>query len=298
MLPALLLVVIAGAALAWLWLTREHRDRVWKWAWLVPVVAVVALVALVATDLYLQKVVSHLLLPVGLLWSALIVLTAMALVARRWRDGAVLGGLLLLFTLSGNVWFGTWLVGRLEREVLPAKRVADLPLFDAVFVLGGGSDLQPDGSPQLGSVAGDRIAYAARLYLAGKANTLVASGLGLPGDDRNLAAETHALWRGFGVDDRAIIVVAKGLITRDEIALYLDLARRHGWRRIGLVSSAWHLPRALALCRAVGLEVTPLPCNALSRPFPAWFLYLVPQDRGFSRVQIGMWELIGRAVGR
>ena len=297
MLPALLLVAIAGAALAWLWLTRDRKDRLWAWAWLVPLVALIALLALVATDLHLQKVVAHLIMPAGLVWSALIVLTAMALVARRWRDGAVLAGLLVAYTLAGNVWFGCWLVGTIEREVLPAKRVDELPLFDAVFVLGGGTDLQPDGAPQFGG-GGDRIAYAARLYLAGKANVLVASGLSLPGDDRNLAAETHALWRGFGVDQRAIEVVNKGLITRDEIGLYQELAAKRGWRRIGLVSSAWHLPRALALCRAIGLAVTPLPCDARSRPFPAWFVYLIPQDRGFSRVQIGAWEWIGRMVGR
>ncbi len=298
MLPALLLVVIAGAALAWLWLTRDKKDRIWAWAWTVPAVAVIALLALVATDLYLQKVVAHLLMPAGLVWSALIVLTTMALVARRWRDGAVLSALLLAYTLAGNVWLGCWLVDTLERQVLPAKRVEELPLFDAVCVLGGGTDLQPDGTPQFGAGGGDRIAHAARLYLAGKANVLVCSGLSLPGDDRNLAVETHKLWQGFAVDAGAIVVVGRGLITRDEIGIYKELVAKHGWRRLGLVTSAWHLPRALALCRAIGLEVTPLPCDARSRAFPAWFLYLIPQDKGFSRVQIGAWEWIGRLVGR
>ena len=298
MLPALLLMAIAGAALAWLWLTRDRKDRIWWWAWAVPVVAVIAVLALVASDLYLQKVVSQLIMPAGLLWSALVVLTVMTLVARRWRDSAVLAALLMAYTLAGNVWLGCWLVGTIERQVLPTKRLDELPLFDAVCVLGGGTDLQPDGTPQLGAGGGDRIAYAARLYLAGKANVLVASGLSLPGDDRNLAVETHALWRGFGVDEGAIEVVGKGLITRDEIMIYQALAKQRGWRRVALVSSAWHLPRALAACRRIGFEVTPLPCDSRSRGFPIWFLYLIPQDKGFSRIQIGTWEWIGRLVGR
>lgn len=297
MLPALLLVAIAAAALVWLRLTRDRKDRVWMWAWTVPAVAALALVGLIATDLYLQKVVAHLLMPAGLLWTALIVITGAALVARRWRDAAVVGALLALYTLAGNAWLGAWLIGTLERQVLPARRIQELPLFDAVCVLGGGTALQPDGTPQFGS-AGDRLGYAARLYLAGKANALVASGLSLPGDDRNLAVETRALWRDFGVQDGAIEVIGKGLVTRDEIALYRDLARARGWRRLGLVTSAWHLPRALALCRAAGLEVTPLPCDARSRGFPPWFLYLIPQDKGFAKVQLGAWEWIGRAVGR
>ena len=297
MLPALLLIAIAAAALAWLKLTSDRRDRIWAWAWSVPVVAMIALGALVWSDLYLQKVVAHLLMPAGLLWCALIVLTALALLARRWRDGGIVAGLLVVYTLAGNAWLGAWLVGTLERQVLPAKRVQELPLFDAVFVLGGGTALQPDGEPQFGG-AGDRIAHAAELYFAGKANVLVASGRGLPGDDRDLAVETHALWRGFHVDPGAIEVHGKGMITREEIALYQELAAKRSWRRLGLVSSAWHLPRALALCRAVGLEVTPLPCDARSRSFPAWFLFLIPQDKGFDLVHLGAWEWIGRVVGR
>jgi uncharacterized SAM-binding protein YcdF (DUF218 family) len=130
---------------------------------------------------------------------------------------------------------------------------------------------------------------------------LVASGLsrdGLQGI-RNAGEETRTLWRDLGIPDRAILVVEDPCwITRDEISAYRRLQDRFGWKHLGLVSSASHLPRAMVLARKAGLAVTPLGANGRGRAQAFQLQSLVPQAGGFLDVNRACWEYLGRWVGR
>jgi uncharacterized SAM-binding protein YcdF (DUF218 family) len=300
MLPVLLLLAIASAAGIWLWLHRERRGPLWRWAWLVPVAALAVLAVLVGSDadlrLYLQKVGGMLLMPAGLCWLLLLGLTAAALLAGRWWSAGLACAAWLLYTASGSIWLGTALLASLEGQVLPGPDLATVEPFDAVFVLGGGTERMPDGSPSLGE-AGDRVLIAARLHLAGKAPVLVTGGSSIDGA-RDLGSEVRSLWRGVGVSDSAVVLEPLPRITRDEIARYHALAQERGWKRVGVISSAWHLPRVLDHCRRLGWTVVAIPGDARSRPYPTQFLYFIPQSRGFDYVQTACWERLGRLIGR
>jgi uncharacterized SAM-binding protein YcdF (DUF218 family) len=205
----------------------------------------------------------------------------------------------VLFTLSGNPWLGDALIASLERRIPPVDLQGAQP-FDAVCVLGGGTDTSDADGPSLGD-GGDRLALAARLWHAGKARMLVVSGNSIAGmeRERDLAEEAIQLLRGVGVDPRAIMrLPTRAVNTTQEIAGYAALAREHQWRRVGLASSAWHLPRALRLCRAVDLAVVPLGADRRGR-FRGWSPYwLIPQEHGFKRVQQACWEYLGMLAGR
>jgi uncharacterized SAM-binding protein YcdF (DUF218 family) len=247
----------------------------------------------------LQKTLALLLMPVGLLW--LLLLLACRLCFRRGQKalGAFLLALALLYACAGNLHLGALLMARLESSV-PAVNPAAAGPFDAVFVLGGGSEEDPFGRPELGR-SGDRIHLAARLWHLGRTRLLVASGMGrgsLRGA-RNGGEETRVLWRELGVPDSAILVVSEPCwVTRDEIAAYRGLQQRHGWKRMALVSSAAHLPRAMALARRAGLEVVPLGADWRGRSLAFQLQDLVPQADGFMDVQRACWEYLGRWVGR
>ena len=157
-------------------------------------------------------------------------------------------------------------------------------------MLGGGSGVTPTGDAQLGA-SGDRIRLAAALYRAGRTDLLVASGSGF--DDRNLAAETFDLWREMGVPAGAIRQLPEALNTGQEVALYAELIRQEGWGHVGLVTSARHMRRALALSASHGLEIDPLPADFRSNTLPPSFLVLIPQARGFDVVAIACWEYLG-----
>ena len=246
----------------------------------------------------LQKFIGYLLMPAGLVWMGLLGMAIWSWRKRLRGFRLALTGLFMVYTLAGNYWLGEALIGSLER------RIPDLPVntapLDAVFVLGGGSELDRGLSPEL-SESGDRIAAAARLWHAGRVRTLVCSGASDDGPQtvRNLGEETRALWRGMGIPDEAIFVVPEACRnTRQEIAADQRLQVLRGWRRVGLLSSAWHLPRALTLAQRAGLNATPIPSDVRNRSRRYQIWHLVPQHRGFALVELASWEYLGRWTGR
>ena len=251
------------------------------------------------TFLELQKTLAHLVMPAGLLW--LLLLAAGLLLLRRRQRGAAACGFLAwaLLGVAGNYYVGSALLGRLERTIPPVDLAAVEP-FDAVFVLGGGTEVDPTGGPML-ATSGDRVATAARLWHLGKAKCLVASGVSLDGPEgfHDGGQETRALWLSLGVPDSAILVVEEPCwITRDEIKAYRRLQARHHWTRMALVSSAWHLPRALALARKEGLAFTPVGSDWRGRAYRIQLRRLVPMGEGLARTDAACWEFVGRLVGR
>lgn len=246
-----------------------------------------------------EKTLALLLMPAGLVWLLLLALAALCL-RRRLRGPAALAlAAVLVYTLAGNARVARMLAGSLERRV-PVLDLAALEPLDAVWVLGGGTEQDPAGRPQLGS-SGDRVFLAARLWHAGKARLLVASGVARNGVGgfRDGGQETRALWRAVGVPDAAILAVPEPCWnTRDEIRACARLQAQFGWRRIGLVSSAAHLPRALALAARAGLDCVPLGADRLDRPRRFQPQDLVPQADAFETTQRACWEYLGRWSGR
>lgn len=246
----------------------------------------------------LTKLFGMLLMPLGLIWLGLWAAAFWAFRRRARGLGLALMGLAVALALAGNVQVGHALVGRLESEVQAYG--ADEPPLEAVFVLGGGSQVNAQGRPALGD-SGDRIAEAARLWHAERVKILVASGASSEGGSgrRDLGEETRELWKGMGIPDAAIRVIGEPcIITRDEVRAYRRLKAKEGWQRVGLLSSALHLPRAMALARREGLAAIPVASDRLGRVprFQLW--HLVPQSDGLCETQRACWEWLGRRMGR
>jgi uncharacterized SAM-binding protein YcdF (DUF218 family) len=302
MLAALQLAAIAASAAAVIRTAELRRDRSRRfWLSLAGALLGLGAVAVLARlDLVCAKIIALVMMPAGLLWLLLAVGAVQA-----WRRGSralagVCAGLFLLHSLAGSVYLGSALLALLERG-LPRVAVQQLAAFDAVCILGGGTVEDADGNGELGD-AGDRIAVAATLYHAGKAPLVVASGSRIRAIDngaRNLADETAALLSGLGVPPERIIRLASGPEnTAQEVAAYGQLIAERGWKRVGLISSAWHLPRALRLCARIGLAMVPIPADHRDRmPDPSCF-WLVPQQEGFAKVHLACWEMLGGLLSR
>jgi uncharacterized SAM-binding protein YcdF (DUF218 family) len=247
----------------------------------------------------LAKAAGHLLMPAGLLWLTLLASAGLLLRRRQWAAGALVVLSAILFAAAGNFYAGSAMMAGLERRIPPLELERAQP-FDAVFVLGGGTDLDPWGRPILGE-AGDRVAAAARLWHAGKARLLVASGSGLDAvtGPRDLGAETRTIWLGMGVPRDAILVVERPCLnTRQEIQAYRELQDRRHFKRMALVSSASHLPRALALAEKAGLAFTPVGADWRGRSHAFQVQRLVPAGDGFLLTQRACWEHLGRFLGK
>jgi len=245
-----------------------------------------------------QKMLAHLIMPPGLIWLGLIALVA-ALVRRRQRGPSLLAAaVLLLYSLGGNVLLGTLGLISLQSE-LPLVDWTQGEPFDAVLVLGGGTKPQP--APARFGLAGpgDRVLLGARLYRRGRVQTLVCSGRGVPGlSDEDLTEATSVIWQELGVDAAHIERLRTPFNTKQELQALQKLIAERGWRRVGLLSSGYHLPRAMAQARRLGLELVPLRADEFIGPDRLTALSVVPQRGGFARTQAVVWEHLGRALGR
>jgi len=295
---ALIALTLAVVRIHGQWRSRQHRTRGWFLAWLPPLGFLGAVAWAVAIDVPTHKMVFGLVMPAGLLLIGLIALTLW--LWSRQRTGALMAGALALgFMVLGNVWFSAWLMGRLQNSI-PQDDPLKRPTYDAVLVLGGGSSADLAGNPSFGT-SGDRIAVAARLWLAGRVRVLVASGSAIPEltGPRDLAADTVTLWQSLGVPEEAMIAAPGPRTTSEEMRVYAELIRSHGWQRVGLVTSAWHLPRALRLARKNGLDLDPIAADWKGSSQEGWAAYnLVPRESALLDTRLAAWELLGAALGR
>lgn len=245
---------------------------------------------------HLSKTLGTLVMPAGLLWIAGIAVVA-AQLARRDRSGAaVTAGLWVIYTLVGSPLVGLMLVAPLERDAHSVDPFAST--YDAVVVLGGGTATH--GRYHYLGHSGDRVMLGARLWHTDRTTTLIATGAT---DTKaraahNSAAVTAAIWESLGIPSEAIIQIAWPTNTQQELAAIAALKRQHGWHRVGLVTSARHLPRALAHARREGIQLVPLPADFASAGRVDGLLALVPNGRGFALVHTAAWEHIGRFAGK
>jgi uncharacterized SAM-binding protein YcdF (DUF218 family) len=255
--------------------------------------ALVVLLVIVSGDaLIAKKVIAHLLMPAGLLWMVLLLAAMWPGLARTTR--VAIFGFFTAYSLAGSPYAGVWLLRTLERPFYELEQPAE-PL-DALVVLGGGTAMSPGGRPALGN-HGDRITRPAVLFSEGLVGTLITTGRSVTEDgaDRLLSRETSLLWQALGIPAGRIIEVSEPRNTSEELAAVAKLAGEHPeWKRIGLGTSASHLPRALDEAKAQGLEMIPVPSDFRSGPMIFSPMYLVPQGRGFRDVQSAMWEFLGR----
>jgi uncharacterized SAM-binding protein YcdF (DUF218 family) len=252
---------------------------------------------LVRSDLILQKLAGRLIMPAGLLWVALGCAASAAWLRRRTRPAVIWTLVMAGYTAVGSPLVAALLMGHIESSV-PIYDIDSGPSFDAVFVLGGGSE-QGRTRVQLGT-SGDRLILGALLYHRGKTPVLVTSGRSISGSGppRDLSAETATLWKQLGVPSDAIIQVPEPVNTSQEMAAYQRLITEKGWTRLGLVSSAYHMPRALGLAARHGLSMTPIPADYRGHAVPPPALALLPYGPAFQQINVVSWELVGRWVGR
>jgi len=221
----------------------------------------------------------------------------------RLRRAALILALLVL-GVGGNRWVAAGLARSLEWRCLPP---AELPVVDAIVLLGGGTSPQTPPRPMVElDSAGDRVLYAAELYRQGKAPWIISSGGSLDwSSNRRPPDEDMAdllVW--MGVPRPAILIQPRSRNTHEDALYSAEILRQRGLKRILLVTSAWHMPRSLALFQAQGLDVTPAPTdftvtwqeqNAAPADWRNWALNLFPSVENLSlttkmlREYIGLW---------
>ncbi|MEH6552214.1 MAG: YdcF family protein [Pseudomonadales bacterium] len=217
----------------------------------------------------LDKVVISVISPLG---SALLGFLVAFLLARVGFKR--LGRLLAVFSfLWLYIWStpvaSSWILAYVESQYALVE-FDDIPVADAAVVLGGGvvatgfseSTLQ---DINLGNSA-DRVWYASRLYHAGKVKRLILTG-GTPlgGGGLSEAEAMQVFAQSLGVPSVHIHLESASNNTRENAHFTGDIIREHHYRRVLLVTSAFHMGRAIGRFDALGLdsglELIPVPTD-------------------------------------
>jgi uncharacterized SAM-binding protein YcdF (DUF218 family) len=214
----------------------------------------------------LKKFIAFWAMPLPLCVTLIAAGLLLCLSSRRLRTGRrlAIAGLALLMLFSNHT-VSRWLVRPLETryaaipELRPgAPLPASLAACRFVVVLGGGNGHSPDVAAlaELSPSALARIAEAVRLLRVLPEAKLVVSGPAVRGHPAHATVLARAA-ESLGIDASRVVLIDRARDTEDEAA---NVRERLGSARFALVTSAWHMPRAMALFRHAGLA--PLPCPA------------------------------------
>ena len=246
----------------------------------------------------LSKFVIALISPLGasLFLGAVAVLFALS----KWRRFSLLLGLLALGWLW--VWSLPVASDRLRATLegqFPPVTMSALQEAGAIVVLGGGVTPPSMGGdmPNLEGGA-DRVWFGARLFHAGKAPLVVLSGGSDPEYSAYSEAESMArVMVSLGVGRDALLLEDASRNTSQNAVFTAALLEGREIERIVLVTSALHMPRAVARFEAEGLSVFPAATDHEVMVRPGWQRWL-PSTRALDGSARAMKEWVGLWVGR
>ena len=215
------------------------------------------------------------------------------------RSGAVVlvGGILVLWIPATPVT-SDWLQGTLESRY-PPRPVAATPSAGAIVVLGGsvGAPRPPRVHPDLQD-ASDRVWHAARLYHAGKAPLIIASGGALPWRDRQYseASVIQTLLESWGVPPDSVLLESGSANTYQNATNTATLIGKKGIDRVLLVTSALHMRRALATFREAGIRARPAATDYQVIDTRRTALDIVPSAEALAGSTAAIREYVGYLV--
>lgn len=246
-----------------------------------------------------EKALTRVAMPVGIVWLGLSALLLRSLALKRWLDGVAAGTLTCLLWGGSNGLVADRLTAQLESRYPPFQPELEEPL-DYLVVLGGGTREGPHRA-QAG-FAGDRILLGAQLFLSGAAKRLVTTGQSrekLGGAQRGPAEQTVEIWETLGVPKEAIEALP-GRNTAEEIdAIAAKMEGPWAGKRVGLLTSALHLPRAMRLAKARGASpLIPIPADFSSVRHGYSVVDVLPSAEALWQSTRCVHEMLARLVSR
>jgi uncharacterized SAM-binding protein YcdF (DUF218 family) len=227
-----------------------------------------------------------------------LILAGLVLAARKrtYRFGVGLAtASTALLLVAGLSPVANWVIEPLENR-FPTYGDDGRPIA-GVIVLGGG--VQADESFSRGQVtlneAGERVialADLARRYPAAK--ILFSGGSNTPFEGDRVEADAVAHFAPMlGIPSERILIEAASLTTRENAVFSRDVLKPKPGERWLLVTSAWHMPRAVGCFRQVGFEVVPYPVDfRTSGPQDRWKFFAFTAD-GLRRLDLATKEWAG-----
>ena len=248
---------------------------------------------------YFAKIGGFLLQPSNFLLG-LVLIGLLASLRSSWRRPALrfvwLGALGL--AVCGFSPAANWLIQPLEDRFSRPDSVAG---FDGIVVLGGAVDTIVTGvrGDTALTMSAERITITARLaQLLPEALVVHTGGQGIIVSDQATEAEGAArLFADFGISPDRIILEDASRNTWENAVLAKQLVKPEPGQRWLLVTSAYHMPRAMGVFEAAGWTgVTAYPVDYRTRGAQDRSLGFGGASKGLRRFDIAFREWVGLAV--
>ena len=245
----------------------------------------------------LKKLITPFLLPPGLFIVVLMLIGAWSLRRRNaaavWA-AAFTAALIWILSISPAA---DLLIQGLEADLTVPSDIQG----DVILMLGGSvHDRSPDytgrGAPGEGTM--ERMVTALRLHRR-LGIPIVVSGGKVYATGGAIAEITKRFLVDLGVKPQAVILEDRSRDTYENALFCRNICRRYGFTRPILVTSGYHMKRALLCFKKVGLNVTPMPCGLITWPgkFYGWQNWL-PSSASLRTVALAGHEWIGLVYTR
>jgi uncharacterized SAM-binding protein YcdF (DUF218 family) len=208
-------------------------------------------------SLFMSKFLPVFLYPTGAAATLTLLGAGLVLLGRRRSGLATILTAAVLLWASATPFVAEWIAGSLERQH-PARAISDTPEAEVAIVLGGAirPAATPRQVPDFGE-AGDRVIHAARLFRAGKVKRILITGGNIPWlpgtEPEALMIRDHLV--EFGVPTEAITLASQSRNTYENALEIKELRGAQPFKNALLVTSALHMPRAIATFQKVGIPV-------------------------------------------
>ena len=239
--------------------------------------------------LFFNKLLPLFVLPTGIM--ALLVLLAL------WRKKRWPLVLALVVLYLGSIPFvGNRLIGWVESRY-PAVALHQVEPADAVVVLGGilgprvGEGLVPNFLD-----TSERFEAGIALLQAGKTPVLIFTGARMEWASATTTEgdELKRLAIARGVPAEKILVTREIGNTAGEAAAVAELVKSHGWKRVILVTTGWHMPRSAWQFKKAGVDCIIFPVDFRFDPVrQVTAIDFVPRGEAWQQTETALRECYG-----
>lgn len=245
---------------------------------------------------YFTRILWMLVSPVSMI--ALLMLAALLLLwlQRRKLAATALGLATLLLGLFAFTSFAYLLLNPLEGRFVRPPEPAHI---DGIVVLGGGMDDETTTARSSWELnrSGDRFVETLRLALRHpEARILIAGGGPVLVADKETEAEAGArFFRDFGIAPERLLLEDKSRNTEENAVNAKAIGQPKPGETWLLVTSAFHMPRAVGLFRRAGFEAIPWPADYLAAGNEGFGLKVGEASENLAISNIALREWLGLA---
>lgn len=241
---------------------------------------------------FIKFIYSTFILPPGIfIFVFLIVAVYLMRIKRKKIAVILLVADILLYILSTGLFSGALIHSLEAKYQFPIDTSGDV-----IIVLGGGAEADTTGvhgNGTLSSNASNRMLTALQLYKTTNLPIIVSGGQVFE-DSGNEAQISRDILVSLGVDEKNIIMDNQSLNTEENAANCAKILRKKGFTKPLLVTSAFHMPRAVKFFTKNSIRVTAIPCDyQTTSKLTTTVWSFVPSSDGLRNTSTALKEYLG-----